>query len=114
MEAGISKMKSELKQHTKPQEWADKFLEKMKAFLAEGESKFKKLQDQYQLMDKKLKELSEYFCFDRKKIPMEELFGDISQFCKDFEVRVLKCAVCLSLRYWGWCCVCAESEEGEC
>lgn len=88
MDAGFTKMKSELKQHTKPQEWADKFLEKMKAFMAEEEGKFKNLQDQYQLMEKKFAEMAEYYCFDRKKITMEEFFGDISQFCKDFEVRV--------------------------
>ena len=58
----------------------------MKQFLSEGEEKFKKLHDQYQLMDKKFEELSVYYCFDRKKTQMEEFFGDISQFCKDFEV----------------------------
>ena len=89
MDQGITKIKAELKQHTKPQEWADKFTEKMKTFIAEGEGKFKKLRDQYQLMDKKFGELADYYCFDRKKMSMEEFFGDISQFCKDFEVRVL-------------------------
>lgn len=86
MEAGVAKVKAELKQHPKPQEWADKFAEKMKVFLGEAEDKLKKIKDQYQLMEKKFEELSEYYCFDRKKVSMEEFFGDITQFCKDFEV----------------------------
>lgn len=88
MDAGITKIKGELKHHQKPQEWHDKFHEKMKAFLAEGEGKLKKMQDQHQLMEKKFEELSKYYAFDRKKMTMEEFFGDISQFCKDFEVRI--------------------------
>lgn len=86
MDEGISKLKMELKNHPKPQEWADKFSEKMKLFLAEGEDKLKKIKDQYQLMEKKFEELSQFYCFDRKKVSMEEFFGDITQFCKDFEV----------------------------
>lgn len=86
MESGISKIKSEMKQHQKPQEWADKFHEKMKAFITESEEKFKKLQEQHKLMDKKFEELSKFYVFDRKKVSMEEFFGDISQFCKDFDV----------------------------
>ena len=38
------------------------------------------------LMEKKYDELAKYFCFDRKKTTMEEFFGDLSAFCKDFEV----------------------------
>ena len=86
MDAGVTKLKSELKQHPKPQEWADKFSEKMKGFLTEAEDKLKTIKDQYQLMEKKFEELSVYYCFDRKKVSMEEFFGDITQFCKDFEV----------------------------
>ena len=37
-------------------------------------------------MDKKYDELASYYCFDRKKLSMEEFFGDLSAFCKDFEV----------------------------
>lgn len=92
MSAGISSIKKEINQHQKPQEWADKFAEKMKGFLEEAEAKFKKVQDQHTLMEKKFDELSEYYCFDRKKVPMEELFGDISQFCKDFDVSLVPAA----------------------
>lgn len=89
MSAGIAKIKSEVNHHKHPQEWADKFGEKMKSFLTESENEFKKIQEQHQLMEKKFDELSEYYCFDRKKTPMEEFFGDIVQFCKDFEVSWL-------------------------
>lgn len=87
MDAGLAKIKAELKHHPKAQEWADKFQEKMRAFLSEAEGKFKKIKDQHELMEKKYDELSEYYCFDRKKVSMEEFFGDITQFTKDFEVR---------------------------
>ena len=87
METGVNKIKNELKNHPKPQEWADKFSEKMKQFLGEAEEKLKRIKEQHQLMEKKYTELAEYYCFDRKKMSMEEFFGDITQFCKDFEVR---------------------------
>ena len=87
MAEGLAKIKAELKHHPKAQEWADKFQEKMKEFLSEAEEKFKRIKDQHELMEKKYEELSEYYCFDRKKVSMEEFFGDITQFAKDFEVR---------------------------
>ena len=37
-------------------------------------------------MEKRFDELSKFFCFDRKKTSMEELFGDLTTFFKDFEV----------------------------
>ena len=55
-------------------------------FLGTAEDRFHKLQDQYMLMEKKYDELANYFCFDRKKTTMEEFFGDLTSFCKDFEV----------------------------
>lgn len=44
------------------------------------------LKQQYELMEKRYEELAKYFCFDRKKITMEEFFGDLSTFLRDFEV----------------------------
>lgn len=89
MEGGLAQIKAELKHHHKAQEWADKFQEKMKEFMSDAEGKFKQIKGQHELMDKKYGELSEYYCFDRKKVSMEEFFGDITQFTKDFEVRAL-------------------------
>ena len=100
MEVGINKIKAELKHHQKPQEWHDKFAEKMKAFVTEAEEKFKKVKDQYQLMDKKFEELSGYYCFDRKKVSMEDFFGDIAQFCKDFEVSIFLVPVSHIMEWW--------------
>ena len=37
-------------------------------------------------MEKKYEEIGTYFCFDHKKVPMEEFFGDLSAFMKEFEV----------------------------
>lgn len=43
-------------------------------------------------MEKRYEELSKYFAFDKKKTSIEEFFGDISSFFKDFEVwMVWKC-----------------------
>ena len=37
-------------------------------------------------MEKKYEEIATYFTFDPKKIPMEEFFGDLNTFIKEFEV----------------------------
>ena len=43
---------------------------------------------QYEFMEKRFAELAKYFCID-KKTSMEEVFGDLAHFCKDFEVHVM-------------------------
>jgi hypothetical protein len=85
MEEGIKKAKGEVKHHAKPQGKEDKFIEKMKAFLATGEPTCSKLKEQVTLMEKKYEEIATYFTFDPKKIPMEEFFGDLNTFIKEFE-----------------------------
>ncbi len=89
MEAGISRIKAEIKQHQKPSDRSDKFAEEMNKFVQKAEDKFKKIRDQFQLMDKKCDDLAKFFVFDRKKVTMEEFFGDITFFLKDFEVRIV-------------------------
>ena len=37
-------------------------------------------------MEKKYEDIANYFAFDPKKVPMEEFFGDINSFMKEFEV----------------------------
>lgn len=95
MEAGINRIKSEIKQHQKPTDRNDKFADEMKEFIQKGEEKFKKLQDQYQHMEKKCEDLAKFFVFDRKKVTMEEFFGDINFFMKDFEVNLLNFCACI-------------------
>jgi hypothetical protein len=85
MEDGMKKVKAEVKHHPKPQSKEDKFIEKMKAFLSTGEGACTKLKDQVTLMEKKYEDISSYFSFDPKKVPMEEFFGDLSTFIKEFE-----------------------------
>ena len=86
MEAGLQKIKNEMKYHQKPQDRSDKFGEKLSVFLASAEDRFRKLQEKFILMEKKFHELANYFCFDSKKVSMEEFFGDLSAFIKDFDV----------------------------
>ena len=49
-------------------------------------------------MNKRFEELSKYFCFDRKKTSMEEFFGDLTAFYKDFEVSHLITITLIELR----------------
>lgn len=86
MEGNLEKLKAELKHHQKPQDKHDKFAAKIQDFLTHAEARFKKLEDQFQFMEKKFEDLAAYYCFDRKKVTMEEFFGDIVMFCKDFDV----------------------------
>lgn len=86
METNLEKLKAELKHHQKPQEKHDKFAAKIQDFLTQAEVRFKKLEDQFQFMEKKFEDLASFYCFDRKKVTMEEFFGDIIMFCKDFDV----------------------------
>ena len=39
------------------------------------------------MMEKKFDDLANYYSMDRKKFSMEEFFGDLTMFCKDFEVE---------------------------
>ena len=86
MENNLEKLKNELKHHQKPTDKHDRFAEKIQEFLNKAEARFKKLEDQFQFMEKKFEDLATFYCFDRKKISMEEFFGDVVMFCKDFDV----------------------------
>ena len=37
-------------------------------------------------MEKKFEEIAAYFAFDPKKVALEEFFGDLTTFMKEFEV----------------------------
>ncbi len=86
LQTGLQQTKTEVKYHTKPQSRYDKFGERIKEFLGTAESRVNKLQEQHALMEKKFDELAKFYCFDRKKVSMDEFFGDMNSFCKDFEV----------------------------
>lgn len=64
-----------------------KYLSLQQVFLSNATREFEGLKQQFELMDKRYEELSKYFCFDRKKSSMEEFFGDLATFIKDFEVK---------------------------
>lgn len=87
MDASFKKIKEEVKRH-KPQDADDKFSEKMKEFLSKSEDRFRRLTDQHKLMEEKFDEIIKYYCLD-KKTTMEEFFGDLSHFMKEFEVCFL-------------------------
>ena len=89
MESNLDKLRTELDHHQNPQDKNDKFAVKIQDFLNHAEARFKKLQDAFQFMDKKFEDLAVYYCFDRKKTTMEEFFGDIIMFCKDFDVSLI-------------------------
>jgi hypothetical protein len=82
-EVAMGKAESELSHHKKSDQ--DKFHEKMKEFLKRAQGEFTRLQEQYKLMDRAFSELLNYFCLDRKKAPIDEFFGDLNNFLKDFE-----------------------------
>ena len=39
-------------------------------------------------MDRAFGELLAWFCIDRKKAPIDEFFGDLQNFLKDFDVSL--------------------------
>ena len=57
------------------------------AFVSSAEGTCIKLKEQVTLMEKKYEDIANYFAFDPKKIPMEEFFGDVTTFMKEFEVQ---------------------------
>lgn len=85
MEQCFKKIKDEVKRH-KPQDADDKFSEKMKDFLSKSEDRFRRVTEQHKLMEEKFKEITTYYCLDDKKTTIEEFFGDLSHFLKEFEV----------------------------
>ena len=92
MEQSFKKIKDEVKRH-KPQDADDRFAVKMKDFLSQSEDRFRRVSDQQKLMDEKFKEITAYYCMDDKKTTMEEFFGDLSHFLKEFEVCWVWCRV---------------------
>ena len=84
METSFKKVKEEVKRH-KPQDADDRFSEKMKDFLTKSEERFRRVTDQHKLMEEKFREIVSYFCLN-DKTTMEEFFGDLSHFLKEFEV----------------------------
>ena len=46
------------------------------------------MQEQHKLMDRAFGELLAWFCIDRKKAPIDEFFGDLQNFLKDFDVSL--------------------------
>ena len=84
METSFKRVKEEVKRH-KPQDADDRFSEKMKDFLTKSEERFRRVTDQHKLMEEKFKEIVVYYCLD-SKTSMEEFFGDLSHFLKEFEV----------------------------
>ena len=45
-------------------------------------------------MDRTFNELLGYFCLDRKKATIDEFFGDLNNFVKDFEVGIIHIVQC--------------------
>lgn len=84
MELSLGKLESELQHHKKPEQ-GDKFNDKMKEFLRNAQGEFTRVQEQHKLMDRAFGELLAWFCIDRKKAPIDEFFGDLQNFLKDFD-----------------------------
>ena len=59
-------------------------------FIAVADDKYKKLKDDHELLEQKFDELATFYCFDKKKTTLEEFFGDITTFVKDFEVSTFR------------------------
>lgn len=69
---------------------------------------FEILMQQYDFMEKRYEELTKYFCID-KKTSMEEVFGDLAHFSKDFEVQYTHGHVnCGSSSWMSMCQICCE------
>ena len=49
-------------------------------------------------MDRAFGELLAWFCIDRKKAPIDEFFGDLQNFLKDFDVSLARLECLLQLR----------------
>ena len=49
-------------------------------------------------MDRAFGELLAWFCIDRKKAPIDEFFGDLQNFLKDFDVSLARPECLLQLR----------------
>ena len=118
MELGLTKIKNELKNLKNPQSSEDKFVERMEVFYKSASREFETLKQQSELMDKRYEELSKFFCFDRKKTSMEELFGDLTSFFKDFEVNNLinllpKILIILIIIVIIWFCVILQRARKE-
>ena len=64
--------------------------EKFYEFLKKAKEEFTLLEEMFEQMQDFFKKLSKFYCFDPKKMPMEELFGTFNTFRNDYLVSNFK------------------------
>ena len=87
LEAGLTRIKNELKFHDTPYCDGDNFGDKMRQFVAESAEAMQIVIEMHKNMSSLFTELIEYYVLDPKKTNMEELFGMINNFINEYLVR---------------------------
>ncbi|XP_066572371.1 protein diaphanous homolog 1 [Amia ocellicauda] len=84
----ITNLEKEIETFPEPTSEMDKFVEKMKSFVASAREQYDKLSLMHTNMEKQYEDLGAYFVFNSKKISVEEFFGDLNNFRNMFQQAV--------------------------
>ena len=86
LEGGVRKLEKVLETYQSKDE-EDKFLEIMSEFVSSSKEQCTLLVEMHKNMQTTYKELLSFFSMGSKKVAIEEFFGDIHTFLKQYEVR---------------------------
>ncbi|XP_037088136.1 protein diaphanous-like isoform X2 [Pollicipes pollicipes] len=85
MEIGTRNLETDIKNNKVPLCDDDKFLDVMTEFAASAREQVNILTSMAQTMTERFASIADFFAFDQKKYTMEDFFGDISTFIKQFQ-----------------------------
>jgi len=85
LEAGLNKIRAELKFHDKPHCDGDNFGDKMREFVELSSENMNIVKEMHKLMTSSFSELIEFYCLDPKKTSMEDFFGLINAFQTEYQ-----------------------------
>ncbi|XP_065668594.1 protein diaphanous homolog 1 isoform X2 [Hydra vulgaris] len=80
----LSRVRDELQHHKTPASLDDRFLDIMSGFVAESSEKLQIVQEMHKNMTTIFSDLVEFYCADPKKTNMEEFFGTVNNFIKEY------------------------------
>ena len=86
MEAGLTKVRNELKFHDLPHCEGDNFGDKMREFVELSSESMNIVKEMHKNMVTSFTELIEFYCLDPKKTSMEDFFGLIHAFQTEYQV----------------------------
>nr|CAB3237999.1 protein diaphanous homolog 2-like [Phallusia mammillata] len=84
MKSALKLMEKDIESFGKKKDPKDKFSEVMSVFIEKAQDQFGLIEEMYENMVNCYDKISDFFCFDKKKKPMEDFFGQMNTFRQDY------------------------------